>query len=282
MNGADPEPKGDVIRSSRQMPKRLVALVLAVTPALVAAWALPASADGPEQHHPSGLVLLPPRDIAAIVRQGPMPEPLARAWSDARLLAEQNPDVLGHPWADRAKGELVIAVVNPQGEAIARSWMARGAAQAVSKPTPRLLPPTVAVRFRTTEHSFRQLETIQHEAIGKGAAGYNGDNRIWSSGVEEEHQRVVLETDRVVDPFLFALAKKYGSEVIAVRVDPHAGPFTTTSGQTGPSPLASSEQPGPSVVAVGALGTAAILLTGAAVMLRRVRRARSPASRSLI
>jgi len=260
------------------MPKRLLALAFA--PVLVAVVAFPASADSPEKRHTSGLVLLPPIDIATIVRQGPMAEPLARASSDARLLAEQNRDALGYPWADRAKGELVISVVNPQGEAIVRSWIARGAAQAVSKPAPSLLRPTVPVRFRTTAHSFRQIETIQHEAIGKGAAGFSGENRIWSSGVDEEHQRVVLETDRVVDPFLFALAKKYGTEVLAIRVDPRAGPVTAVSGQTGPPPLAASEQPGLSAVAAGALGVAAILLTGAAVMLRRRRGARPPVSGS--
>src|SRR5712691_12536435 len=50
------------------------------------------------------------------------------------------------------------------------------------------------------------------------------------SGEEEGHQRVVLETDRVVDAFLFALAKKYGTQVVAVRVDPYAGPATALSG----------------------------------------------------
>jgi hypothetical protein len=119
----------------------------------------------------------------------------------------------------------VLSVVDAQGERIARSWMTSGAPGAFGKPAPPLRPPTVPVRLRTAAYSFRALGTIQHEAIGSGAAGYDGENRIWSDGIDEEHQRVILQTDRVVDAFLFALAKRYGTEVVAVRVDPRAGPI---------------------------------------------------------
>jgi len=226
-----------------------------------------ASADTVENRHLSGIVLLPPLDIAEIVRQGPIYEPLGKAWSDALELAGQSPDVFGYPWADRAKGELVIAIVNAQGEAIARSWMKSGAPRTLGKPLPDLLPPQVPVRLRTVDLSFRQLETIQQEAIGRGAAGFPGDNRIWSSGVDEEHQRVVLTTDRVVDAFLFALAKKYGTEVVAVRVDPHSGAFTTAGSNSQPSDV------GRQLTVVGVIGVLAALSGGLWLLVKARRSA---------
>ena len=227
-----------------------------------------ARADTVENRHLSGIVLLPPLDIAEIVRQGPIYEPLGKAWSDALELAGQSPDVFGYPWADRAKGELVIAIVNAQGEAIARSWMKSAASQALGgKRAPNLLPPQVPVRFRTVDRSFRQLETIKNEAIGRGAAGFAGENRIWESGVDGEHERVVLTTDRVVDAFLFALAKKYGTEIVAVRVDPHAGSSTTLPAASEPSAT------GRQLAVVGGIGVIAALSGGLWLLVKARRSA---------
>ena len=38
----------------------------------------------------------------------PLPEPLAKAWSDALWLARAYPDLFGYPYADANRGELVL------------------------------------------------------------------------------------------------------------------------------------------------------------------------------
>src|SRR5205085_2146338 len=44
--------------------------------------------------------------------------------------------------------------------------------------------------------------------------------------IDDESERVIFETDRVVDGFMSALARTYGTEAVAVRVDPRSGPFS--------------------------------------------------------
>src|SRR5262245_25914355 len=83
------------------------AVVAAMTPARPAA----AGDPTPQLHRPSGLTLLPP-----IVADGkPLPEKLAVAWGEAWRMAEQNPDDLGYPWADRAGNRLVVSSATAKG-----------------------------------------------------------------------------------------------------------------------------------------------------------------------
>jgi hypothetical protein len=161
--------------------------------------------------HSSGIVLLPPLDIGPFVRARERMgeaafEPLAKTYSDARQIAMTQRDSFGIPWIDIAHGEVVIRVARPGAERSLPLWSAR-------------------VRIEATDRTYGQLEKIQHDAIGRGAAGYAGENRVWTSSIDDESQRVVLETDRVIDGFLIALARRYGTEIIAVRVDPRSGPF---------------------------------------------------------
>jgi hypothetical protein len=236
------------------------------------AFAYGAPTSPPERRHPSGIALLPPLDTTPFVRArerlGPAFEPLAVAWSDARELALANRDVFGAPWLNAEKGELVIALAKPEGEAIARSWMKSGAPRAnTTKPAETLRPTQVPVRFRAVRYSFGQLESVMHDAIGRGALGFDGESRIWSSQIDDETQRVVLETDRVVDGFLVTLARTYGTEIVAVRVDPHAGPFTTLTG--GPTDTA---DPGRQLTIVGGIAALSTLLVALGIALLRRRR----------
>jgi hypothetical protein len=249
----------------------LIVLLLATTAQTGAASAAPT--PPPERRHASGIVLLPPADRAADLRGGPIDEPLGKAWSDARQLAEQYPSSLGHPWADRANRQLIVRVVDAQGEAVANSWIASGARRTVFDKSQELLKPVVPVRLQRTDRSFALLESIKDGAIGKGALGFDGDSRIWTSHVDEPSERVVLETDRVVDAYLYALAKAYGTAVVAVRVDPRSGPF----GSIGASfDLRAAAAPPDIARQLGIAGGAALSSTvalGLAILALRRRRA---------
>lgn len=183
----------------------------------------------PEARHASGLALPTPlpRCYGA-----PVYEPLNKASSDASLLAESHPHDFAHPWADHVKRELVVSVTGATGEGLARSWISSGAtytAPSVGKST--FLPqPAVAVRIRTVTRSYAQLAKLMDDIIDATRAGLPDGSAIRSIGPDAEYDRVFIEVQHLSDALATALASRFGTEAIAVRVDPAVGPFTNLSG----------------------------------------------------
>lgn len=140
-----------------------------------------------------------------------MPEPLAIAVHDARELAEREPNAFGYPYADRLTGTLVLSPVNAAGEASAQRWTPRPEAAGV--------PRTV----RKVNRGYAELERIRHEAIGPGVAAIPDSKLIWMSTADEERNRVILTVDRISNALLQGLASRYGTEVIAIRVQQNPG-----------------------------------------------------------
>jgi hypothetical protein len=176
----------------------------------------PAAASG-ESRHPSGLIVLGPADVTNL---HPLNEGLAKALSDAQELAKKNPDLFGYPYADRVTGELVLTPVTSEAEALARQWTPLGAQ-------------ALAVRRRTevVDRSYARLEAIRRDAIGAGTAGLPDNDAIQATTQDDEHNRVLIIMNRLSDPLLFALAARYGTEAIEVRVDPRFGPFESIAGR---------------------------------------------------
>lgn len=183
----------------------------------------------PEARHASGLALATPR---AFCYGPPVYEPLAIAHQNARMLAESHPNDFGYPWDDRAKRELVISVIGPNGEALARAWMASGATYTspgdVAKST-FLAQPAVPVRFRTVTRSYAQLAKLQDDLIEAFRAGLGGSGAVRSFGPDDEHNRIVIDVQFLNDEFAKALAERFGTEAIAIRVDRTYGPWTNPS-----------------------------------------------------
>lgn len=184
--------------------------------------------------HETGIAVLPPLDPRDLT---PLDDRLARAWSDARELADQNPDVLGPPWVDRVAGQLVVSLVDGRGHDVVRSWITAGAAREGNKPAPPLAAPQVPVRIRDVQRSIADLRRIQDELTRPEPAGYRGESRIWAVWIDEQLDRVAFETDRLNPDLLAAIARTYGTEAVAVRVDARAGPFPQAAGSwTDPTP----------------------------------------------
>src|SRR4051812_39683863 len=187
-----------------------------------------------ERRHVTGIALLPAGDSGPFVRERERIgeaafEPLAGAWSDARELAEQRGDLFGVPWLDLAHQQVVVRLARSEGEAVARAWITSGYQRGDgTKPAPSLRPTNANVKLVPTTRSFRELSAIMNNAIDDPALGIrSGTSRIWVIGIDDESERVIFETDRVVDGFMSALATTYGTDVVAVRVDPRAGPVST-------------------------------------------------------
>jgi len=185
--------------------------------------------------HPSGIAIAPPIEPGSIK---PLDDALARAWSDSVDLANQNAELLGPPWVDRTAGQLVISLFEGFGSDVVRSWIEVGAPRGDgSKPAPPLEPPRVPVRVRDVPRSMAELRRIQDELTHPEPAGYKGDPRIWAVWIDEQYDRVVFQTDRANDELLQAIAIEYGTEAVAVQVDPTSGMFRPGEGSRSDSPV---------------------------------------------
>lgn len=251
------------------------ALLVAAAVMLLAATPLPGppcpspNPPRPEARHASGLALPtpPPRCFGA-----PVYEPLNKAHSDAYLLAESHPNDFGYPWADHVKREMVISVTGPTGDALARAWMTSGATYtAPSVAKSRFLPqPAVAVRIRTVPRSYAQLGKLMDDIIDATRAGLPDGSAIRSLGPDGEYDRVVIEVQRLSGARATALASRFGTEGIAVLVDPTSGPISLAGGPVDTGVV------DPLMIAI-LLGASAIGLALVLFVLRRRPRIRASA-----
>lgn len=184
---------------------------LAITATLVVTGIVFGAATPLNEQHPSGLELLPPLDLKAIATRGQIAELLGTAWEDALTLAQAEPDAFGNPFADRTTGRLVLTPTNAAAAARAQAWLPRASVR------------TVPRAVRTTTRSYAQLEKIRNEAIGPGAADLPNGQLIWSTYMDEESNRVVISIDHIDDALLFALAARYGTQAIVIRVEKNPG-----------------------------------------------------------
>ena len=216
----------------------------------------------PEQRHVSGLVIVGPlpRCVA------PPFEPVAKAYSDARMLAEAYPNAFGYPWGDQTKRELVISLASADGERLARSWMASGATITSGVKSVVLPPPAVPVRIRTVTRSHAQLATLEDDIIAFTRAGAPDARAIHSFGPDDEHDRIVIEVDHLSDALATALAARFGTDAIAVRVDPSSSNVSSLSAR----PDDGSDRSVYAALAVGA----SLLVIGLVFVLRRRTTAR--------
>lgn len=191
--------------------------VLAITTAALSQGALasPATRVGSEVRHASGIVLLAARPASQ-----QLVEPLAKAWNDALWLARSNPDAMGYPWADAVSGQLVLSVKAPAAEALVRAFLAGSARTAGAKGGVGLPAPAVPVRTRVVDRSLGELEQIKNDATTLLAAGVPDAAAIYQTEPDFENNRVIITVERQSDVLFAALAARYGTQAVAIRVDP--------------------------------------------------------------
>jgi hypothetical protein len=219
---------------------RVFAVVLLVTVIASGNDAYSAPLSGTEIRHSSGIAVLGPLDYPQLFAKWHMSGQLDRAYNGARILADHNQSAFGYPWQESAADEVVVRIANAEGEALARRWISGGFQQSVPKAGGSVVidiaRPEVQVRLEFVDRSVEQLARIQH-SVGPGLADIPGTNRIFQSGPDDERNRIVFVTDRVNDAMLHALAARFGTEALAVRIEPHGRMFSSDS------PLVETQSP---------------------------------------
>lgn len=173
-----------------------------------------------ERRHESGLLLVCREQFKD------MPEELKGAASWGWVLAEDHPDDLGYPWPNPDTKELEFRVLGPRGEAAVREWMAGNATKLGPKPMD-LPRPQVPIKFVAVDRSFRQLQDIQHGVVPPKDLP-DGD-AIYKIHPDTRRNATVITMDRLSDPLLRALASRYGTAAIVIRVDPDRPRIFTNS-----------------------------------------------------
>jgi hypothetical protein len=182
----------------------VVAAIFAVAPFDPACQPRPPESDA---RHPSGLALAPGRGPC----HASIDDRLGLAYDRAYRFAEAHADDLGYPWDDRGNLMLVISAVTPHGRVLAEQWSGLGW--------------DVPVRIRIVTRSFAELEQIKHDLIDIARLPLPGSEDVRFTTGDSERNRVIIGVQRLTDEVAAAIVARYGTEVVAVLIDPRYGPF---------------------------------------------------------
>jgi hypothetical protein len=177
----------------------LAATILAIGPSEPACQPRPPETDA---RHPSGLALAPGRGPC----HASIDDRLGLAYDRAYRFAEAHADDLGYPWDDRGNFTLVLSAVTPVGQALAQQWSGLGW--------------EVPIRIRTVTRSFALLEQIKHDVIDIARLPLPGSGDIRFTTGDSERNRVIVGVQRLTDEVAGAIVARYGTEAVAVQVDP--------------------------------------------------------------
>jgi hypothetical protein len=137
-----------------------------------------------------------------------------QAFSDAWVFAMDHPDDVGYPWIDPTTNEVVLSYASAAGLEVLKQW---------STGVP------VATSLRSVKFSVGRLETIKHEAISLRLNDVPGAENIVMTAPDEKANRVVITVSAASLQLFSNLADRYGTEAIAVRLDPSFGVSTPNS-----------------------------------------------------
>ncbi|MFF5075688.1 S1 family peptidase [Actinoplanes sp. NPDC000266] len=164
-----------------------------------------AAPGGGDHRHASGLQVL---TGAVPGPPPPLPESVAKAWSDAYDLAMKRPADFGYPAVDRA---------------------------AAGGPKVRIRVATVAgqraVAGKATEKApatFARLETVKDEAFDLKDSSIPGADSIWMTEPDAINNRVIVSVERLSDELAAALAERFGTTDLAVRIRPRIKAYANT------------------------------------------------------
>ncbi|WP_444951749.1 hypothetical protein [Micromonospora ureilytica] len=150
---------------------------------------------------PSGLAVTAWTDPAP---PAAMPEAAAKLLHEAQELVQKNTADFAYPWYDRTTGTVRVDSTTGRGENLLAQF--RGSHRVAATPVQGL---------RVTR-SIAQLEQVKDEAIDPGA-GVPDRDAIFMTEPDAESNRINVYVNRLSEPLLQALAKRFGTDSIAIR-----------------------------------------------------------------
>jgi hypothetical protein len=200
-------------------PQRASVMILATTIAfggLAPVAAVQAGISAP-QRDASGIEL-----VTEITQGRPTSEQQAQAFDDAMQFAIAHPKDVGYPWIDPASNTLELSAATDTGTTL------------LSAVQDAVLGPH---RIRDVSFSYAQLEEIKHEVTTLAVAGVTDAELIYETAPDHLNNRVIITVSRLSEDLLKELAARYGTEAIAVRIDPDNLMAGSASRQTDVSPF---------------------------------------------
>lgn len=197
---------------------RAVALGLCVVVLAASCGALSRLLPCSERRHASGILVVCKDDITPWSSAS---EEVKGTYSFAMELAQAYPESFGYPFPDFGAREVVLRVIRPEAETIARGWLTSGIDLPASFGKVRSLPrPMAPLRFQPATRSVAQLEQIAHD-VGPNLRALPDSDAIWGSGPDIFRNAVRYSIDRESDALLRALAARYGTDALVVEVEPN-------------------------------------------------------------
>jgi hypothetical protein len=154
----------------------------------------------------------------------PADEDQAAAFNTALELAYAHRDDLGYPWLDAASGVLELSFATGLGETVA--------AAAVD----RLSAGGRTVRLRPAPASVAELDALADAVTRLNADGVPGADRIWKTEADQKNNRIIITVSEAPDELLDALAARFGTERIAVRIQGPPPGASTAANRDSDSP----------------------------------------------
>ena len=152
------------------------------------------------QLDPSGIEL-----VNEITQARSTNEQQAQAFDDAMQFASAHPNDVAYPWIDPASNILELSAATSKGRALLAAI-----------PAPTAQPN----RIRDVMFSYGQLERIKDEVTTLAAAGAPDADLIYQTAPDHKNGRVIITVSQSSERLLKDLATRYGTEAIAVQVDP--------------------------------------------------------------
>jgi hypothetical protein len=180
------------------------ALLVAVAPG----YAEPALASGDE------IAIVGP----ALTVHRALPEQAGLLLQRSRELERANPDDLSYSWFDEERGVVVVDATTAHGQSLAGQAVGWAAQLKAS------------LHRRTVKHSVKALEQIRTELATSARKTMPDHDAIWLVEPDYANNRLIVTIDRHSPALLEDLAKRYGAQAVAVRVDTNKPNFQPAVG----------------------------------------------------
>jgi hypothetical protein len=143
--------------------------------------------------------------VTKVVQPSPSSEQEAQDVSDAQVFAENHPDDVGYPWLDSASGSLELSAASARGRGLLE---------------PQLSAFKSAPHIRDVQFSYGKLTAIADGVTRLAEKGVPDSDLIYRTAPDYQSNRVVIWVSGPSTQLFRALAARYGTDAIAVIIDP--------------------------------------------------------------